>query len=128
MKNIFLSILFTVSLVVHANPIVDDAVIKALKNGNEKVLANYFNTSIDLTIPNNEGVFSKEQAELILKTFFDKSKPSNFKVVHDGDSKNNAHYAIGNLNTNQGTYRTYILYKKNSTRITILELRIESDE
>ena len=48
--------------------------------------------------------------------------------MHNGDSKNSSHYSIGNLETSKGTYRTYILYKEIDKKITILELKIESDE
>jgi hypothetical protein len=65
---------------------------------------------------------------LILKTFFLKNIPSDFKVVHNGKSKNNSHFSIGNLTTTKGTFRTYILYKEVDTKITILELKIEADE
>ena len=81
-----------------------------------------------MSIPGEEGVYSQIQAKLILKTFFLKNKPSNFTVVHNGDSKNSSHYSIGNLETSKGTYRTYILYKEIDKKITILELKIESDE
>ena len=85
-------------------------------------------TSVDLSIPKNEGVYSQTQAKLILKKFFSNNKPSDFKVVHNGDSKNSSHYSIGNLITTKGTFRTYILYKEVNKKITILELKIEADE
>lgn len=128
MKNLILTILLTISFSIGAHPLIDDPITNALKTGNSSVIASYFNTSVDLTIPNNEGVYSKVQAELILKTFFSKNKPSDFKVVHNGDSKNDSHYSIGNMETSNGSFRTYILYKENGEKITIIELRIESDE
>ena len=73
-------------------------------------------------------LYSKTQAKLILKTFFLKNKPTDFNIVHSGDSKNNSHYSIGNLTTKNGAFRTYILYKEVEGKITILELKIESDE
>ncbi len=85
----------------------------------------HFGNSVDLSIPKNEGVYSAIQAKLILKTFFLKNKPTNFTIVHNGDSKNSSHYSIGNLQTSKGTY---ILYKEINKKITILELKIESDE
>jgi len=129
MKNLLSLILLSIlSLTIKANPIIDNAITIALKNGNSAEIAKYFDASIDLTLPNNEGVFSKAQAALILKTFFAKHQPSSFSIVHNGDSKNNSHYSIGNLKTNNGVFRTYLLYKEVGKKITILELRIESDE
>ncbi len=127
MKKFLVGLLLAVTTMVNATPVSDDLVM-AFKKGNSTEIASYFGTSVDLSIPGNEGVFSKIQAKLILKTFFLKNKPSDFSVVHNGDSKNNSHYSIGNLTTNKGTFRTYILYKEVNKKITVLELKIESDE
>ena len=127
MRNIIFGIFLTVSMTALAFPIADE-IAAALKTGNAEEIAKYFSESVDLSIPENEGVFSKVQAQLILKTFFSKHQPSNFKQVHQGDSKNNSHYSIGNLTTTNGTFRTYILYKEINNSTVIVELRIESDE
>jgi hypothetical protein len=68
------------------------------------------------------------QAQLILKTFFLKNKPSDFKVLHNGNSKNNSHYSIGNLSTASKKFRVYILYTEKENIPTVLEFKIESDE
>ncbi|PKP43502.1 MAG: DUF4783 domain-containing protein, partial [Bacteroidetes bacterium HGW-Bacteroidetes-12] len=97
MKKLFTATLIILTFSAFVNPLINDNIAKALKAGNSAAVANFFNTTVDLTLPNNEGVFSKAQAELILKTFFANNKPSDFKVVHDGESKNNTLYSIGNL-------------------------------
>jgi len=107
---------------------ISDKIAAAFKSGNTELIAKHFGNSIELSVPSNEGVFSKTQAKLILKTFFTNHQPTNFKVVHNGDSKNNSHYSIGTLTTKKGAYRTYVLYQIINNKITILELRIESDE
>ena len=127
MKQFLLGLFLVTTIFVHASP-VSDNLATALKNGDATEISSYFDASVDLSIPKNEGVFSKIQARLILKTFFLKNKPSHFNVVHNGNSKNNSHYSIGNLITKQGTFRTYILYKENHKKITILELKIEAEE
>lgn len=128
MKKLFLGTIILLTFSAFVNPLINDNIAKALKTGNSAAVASFFNTTVDLTLPNNEGVFSKAQAELILKTFFANNKPSDFKVVHDGESKNNTLYSIGNLTTSSGVFRTYILYQEKGTNIVILELRIESEE
>ena len=127
MQNLLLGFILSITFLFNATPISDD-LIKAFKNGDATTIANYFDTSVDLTIPGNEGVFSNTQAKLVLKTFFLKNKPIDFTVVHNGDSKNNSHYTIGNLKTLTGTFRTYVLYKEVDKKVTILELKIESDD
>ncbi|PIQ14760.1 MAG: DUF4783 domain-containing protein [Flavobacteriales bacterium CG18_big_fil_WC_8_21_14_2_50_32_9] len=128
MKKILLGTLVALSLSSLVNPLINDNIAKALKTGNAVTIASFFNATVDLTLPKNEGVFSKAQAEIILKTFFANHKPSDFKVVHDGESKNNTLYSIGNLTTSNGVFRTYILYQEKGTNVVILELRIESEE
>ncbi|MGB0887311.1 MAG: DUF4783 domain-containing protein [Vicingaceae bacterium] len=127
MKKLFLGLLITTTTFVSAQHI-SDSLVAVLKTGNTTKLANYFEKSIDLSIPENEGVYSKTQAKLVLKKFFLKNKPSDFKIVHSGNSKNNSHYAIGNLKSSNGLYRTYILYKELNKKIIILELKIELNE
>lgn len=128
MKKLLLGTLIVLILSSFVNPLINESIAKALKTGNAAAIANFFNTTVDLTLPNNEGVFSKAQAELILKTFFANNKPTDFKAVHDGESKNNTLYSIGNLSTSNGVFRTYILYQEKGTNVVILELRIESEE
>lgn len=128
MKRTLIIITLFVALTAFVNPIINEKIATAIKNGNAAAIAGFFNKTVDLTLPKNEGVFSKAQAEIILKNFFIANKPTDFKVVHDGESKNNTLYSIGNLVTANGVFRTYILYQESANNIVILELRIESDE
>jgi len=123
MKKILLVLCLCITMIVNAIPVPDN-LATAFKTGNANEISSYFGTSVDMSIPRNEGVYSKTQAKLILKTFFLKNKPADFTIVHSGDSKNNSHYSIGNLKTKQGNFRTYILYKEIDKKITILELKI----
>lgn len=127
MRQLFTGFLLLLTLVLSATPISDN-LIKALKMGDSEKIAHHFGTSVNLSTPNNEGVYSKTQAQLILKKFFLKHPPSSFSIVHQGDSKNNSSYMIGNLSAAKGSFRTYILYKEADKKLTILELKIEMDE
>ena len=100
MKQFLVVLLLISSTFSNAAP-VSDNLATALKKGNSTEISSYFGASVDLSIPENEGVFSKTQARLILKTFFLNNKPTGFNIVHNGDSKNNSHYSIGNLITLQ---------------------------
>ena len=127
MQNLLTGIFLILTITLSASPI-DDNLAKALKTGDSEGISGYFGTSVYLSIPNNEGVYSKTQAKLILKTFFLKNKPTGFSIVHNGESKNNSHYSIGNLTTAKSSFRTYVLYKEVDKKVTILELKIEADE
>ena len=111
MQNLLLGFFLSITLLFNSTPISDD-LVTAFKNGDSTTIANYFDVSVDLSIPENEGVFSNTQAKLVLKTFFLKNKPTDFTVVHNGDSKNNSHYTIGNLKTLKGTLELMSSIKK----------------
>ncbi len=67
MQGLLLGIFLSIALLFNATPISDD-LVTAFKNGDSTTIANYFDASVDLSIPENEGVFSNIQAKLILKT------------------------------------------------------------
>ncbi len=83
------------------DPEIIDEIKNAIINGNEKELAIHFNTTLDLSVPGKDGTYSKVQAELIIKDFFEKNKPKSFKINHEGSSNDGSKYAIGTLTTSQ---------------------------
>jgi len=81
-----------------------------------------------LTIFNQEEVYSKAQAEMVLKDFFSKNAPKSFTIIHKGVSKEGARYAIGTLTTTQGqNIRTYFFVKESGGNSSIQELRFEKE-
>ena len=96
------------------------ALTTALKKGNYKEIAKSFDETVELEILGQEGIYSKIQAEQVLKTFFSKNMPIDFLTVHEG-GKDSALYAIGKLSTKNGNFRVNFLFKSQK----ILQLRIE---
>lgn len=105
---------------------IPEGITIAIKSGNSKELAKYFDANIELVILDKEDVYSRTQAELILKDFFSKHKPTNFSIIHRGGE--GAKYAIGNLYTSNGTFRVYILLKTKNEKLYIHSLRIEEED
>lgn len=126
---IFILALYTAAPVVFAQATggVPDGISAAIKAGNSREFARYFNTNIELVLPNTEDVYSKTQAELIIKDFFSKNTPSNFVILHQG-GKETSRYAIGTLTTNTGVFRVYFLLKISDGEALIHQLRIEKEE
>jgi hypothetical protein len=105
-----------------------DDISLLIRTGNAKELAGYFNTNVDLTIINQEDVYSKAQAEQILKDFFSKNVPKTFTILHKGSSKEGTIYAIGNLVTATGAaFRTSFFVKQISGKFYIQEMRFEKE-
>ena len=90
-----------------------DDIANSLRSGDAKSISHFFGNTIDLTIIDQEEVYSKVQAEQILRDFFTKNTPRSFTLIHKGESKEGARYAIGSMVTAQGvTYRTYFYLKQ----------------
>ena len=119
--------LFFVSLALSSFTGVEDEIATALKTGNAKGLSKYFSSTIDLSVLDEEDVYSKAQAELILKNFFTRHSPKSFKIMHRGTSKLGLKYTIGTLETSKGTYRVTFYVKKTGSRDFLQQLRIDEE-
>ncbi len=115
-------------LLLHAQGDVKDQVSLALKTGNARALATHFIANIDLTVPDNSDVYSKAQAEQILRKFFDEHVPSDLSIDHEGVSKMGDRYYIGKLRTSAGEYRVTFFLKKTGEAFQVKQLRIEADK
>lgn len=118
--NFILTFLISIALI-------SDSVSEAFKNGDADKLALHLNTSIDLTVLETSGVYSKAQAQQIFKKFFDQHKVVSYEIIHEGD-KGGSNFIVGKLVTNNGSFRTYYLIKKIDGKSKIQLLRIEYDE
>ena len=128
MKKIILTLFLIGGFTFISNAYIDiyDDINNAIQSGNSTVIAGYFNTTVDLTILAQEEVYSKTQAEIILKDFFSKNTPKTFSILHKGTSKEGSMYGIGSLLTNQGgSFRVYFYLKQISGKSYIQELRFE---
>ena len=106
---------------------IPDGIVLAFQAGNAAELAKHFNTSIELIILEEENVYSKTQAEQIIRKFFSDHKPSSFTVIFEG-GKEPSKYAIGKLVTSTGPYRVYLLIKEHEGSSLIHQLRIEAED
>lgn len=98
-------------------------IANAIRSGDAKSVSRFFSNSVDLTLISQEDVYSKAQAEQIIKDFFNKNTPRSFSIIHRGESKDGAKYAIGNLTTSSGNYRVYYYFKISGSSVNIQELR-----
>ena len=98
----------------------------ALKAGNAMELSKYMNSTVGVTLLDKEDFYKKSAAEAILKDFFNEYRAKDFVIRHQG-ARNDAQYAIGNLETDKGNFRVYFLLKKVGPDLLIHQIRIESD-
>ena len=118
--------LIAVPVLLFANNGIIDNISLALKSGNVKELSRYFDTKIELTLLEDEGAYSKDQAEQVVKAFFEKKNVKSFELIHKGSSEQGSQYGIGNLTTDDGTFRTYFYLKQRGSGYYIQELTFEN--
>jgi hypothetical protein len=103
-------------------------IANAIRSGEAKAITNFCGSTLNVTILNQEDVYSKAQAEQVLKAFFAKNAPRSFSIVHKGGSKEGSKYAIGSMVTSAGTkFRVYLLFKMTSSGETLQEIRFEKE-
>ena len=129
MKALFTSLLVAsfITLASFAQKGNIDAVIGALRSGNATELANYFEESVELTLPDQSDSYSKAQAVLILKDFFNNNGVKSFDVKHKGDG-GGGQFCVGTLQTRSGNFRTTVFMKMKNSREIVKEIRFQSIE
>lgn len=127
MKKLFLFILISISFAsARGQNGEKDAISAAIKSGDPQKIAVYFMPSVDLTVESAEDVYSKDQAEMIIRKFFENHIPKDFTLKHEGKSKLEDHYYIGTLKTDKNDYRLTFFLKKNEGEFRIKQMRIEN--
>ena len=99
-------------------------VVKAIKSGNSAEVSKYFDNTVEISLPEKSNSYSKSQAELVLHDFFATNGVKDFEVLHKSDTPG-SQYCIGNLQTNNGTFRTTIFMKQKGDKALVQELRFE---
>jgi len=104
-----------------------DEVVAALRSGNASQLAKYFDSRVDISLPNKSDNFSKNQAEMILKDFFATNQVKNFVVKHKGEN-NGSQFCIGLLQTRNGNFRTKLYMKQKGDQQVVQEIAFQAEE
>ncbi len=123
MKNIFTYGTIIAFFLLSSFISVED-IVSAIKNGNASQLSKYIDNTIEITLRNKSNTYSKSQAELVLKDFFENNSVKNFEILHKGDNES-AQFIIGNLVTKNGDFRTTIYIKQKEDKLLLQEIRFE---
>jgi len=104
-----------------------DELAEAIRAGDAHHIAGYFDAKVNLALSNQEDVYSKAQAELLIKDFFSRNPAKSFTLVHKGSSKEGSLFAVGTLVcTNNKSFRVSFVMKSVKGVNTIQELRFEN--
>lgn len=131
MKSFFFSIVLVAAFILPSAAQNDpmDALYAHFKAGNSKEIAKSFAESVELTVFETDEVYSKAQAEQILRDFFVKHSPVSFTKVHSvGSSNVKYRYGVIILTTKKGKYRVSISMNRVEDTYLISELKIDSEK
>jgi len=107
-----------------ANDVIDD-IASCVRTANTKELSKYFASTVSLTLLNDEGMYSRVQAEIILRDFFSRNAPTGVKVAHRLDSNPNFRYVVLTLDTAKETFRVSYKLTNSDNSFQVTEFRIE---
>lgn len=99
-------------------------VCHALQSGDIVKLAGFLNNTVEVTVPDGSGIYSRKQAEMVLAGFFANVRQQAYAIDHEksvGDST----LSIGSLTADNVVYRIYILTQMFNGECLIHQLRIE---
>ena len=124
-NSVFIVLLFAMSSFVVRVDVVDE-MAAAINSGNPKTITRFFVDNIDMKMIDKEEIYSKQQAEMMLKKFFDTHPVVRFAIAHKSEMKNGAQYAIGTLETKKGKFSIYFLTKTSGNKTFIQQFKIEN--
>ncbi|MFP4089340.1 MAG: DUF4783 domain-containing protein [Cyclobacteriaceae bacterium] len=84
----------------------------ALKTGSSREISKYLNNTVEISINGEKASYSRNQAEFVLKDFFNKYPPQGFRYVHQGSSKEGIKYTVGTYTYDRGSFRVFTLIKQ----------------
>lgn len=100
---------------------------ETIKAGSAKELAKYLNQTVDIELNGKKESYSKAQAELILRDFFKANVPSDFSIIHKGQSKSGQPFAIGQYKSGADNYRVFMKIKTVADQQLIHEISFSKE-
>ena len=102
--------------------------VNAIKNNRVEDMVKYFDNIVPITINNTQSTYSRNQAEVVLKDFFEKNTPKDFLIMDNGSPNNSSKFIIGSLVTPSGTkYNVYILMKLKNSDYMLQEIKMNKE-
>jgi len=102
-------------------------IVSAMRNSNTSTIAKYFDNIVPITINNTQSIYSRTQAEMVLKDFFNKNMPKDLTIINSGAPNNTSRFAIGDLTTSNGKYSIYILLRAKDNVFLLQEIRFNKE-
>ena len=109
---------FTLLTGIAENKDVPVDIFKAVEQGNSEDLSYFFNQSINLSIMDKSGLYSKKQAEIILDNFFTENEIKNFEIIQQKEQANFSSAICKVKNQNNSSFNIYLtIYEINNKQV-----------
>lgn len=125
MKKLLTLLVFSFILTSFTNYSGIDEIIIGLKTGNAAQVSKFFDNTVEVTLPEKSNSYSRSQADLVLRDFFNNNAVKGFEVIHKGENAG-SQYCIGTLLTKNSSFRTTIFMKQKGEKQILQEIRIEN--
>ncbi|RKQ50525.1 uncharacterized protein DUF4783 [Roseivirga pacifica] len=105
-----------------------DLVEEALKSSSSREISKHLHNKVEIKLDGERNEYSKNQAEVVLKQFFQDNTAESCEFVHQGN--NNAGgiiYAIGSYQTSSVSYRVVVRAKKFSKEFKVYRLEFTKE-
>lgn len=108
------------------NPLED--MVNAFKTNRVSDMVKYFDNLVPITINNSQSIYSRNQAEIVLRDFFEKNSPKDFEVLDNGSPDNTSKFLIGDFTPPNGVrYNVYVLMRLKDGNFILQEIRINKE-
>ncbi len=102
-------------------------IAQAMKSGNASQLSRYFDSRVDISLPDKSDNYSRTQAEMVIRDFFSNNIVRNFEIKYRGENKGSK-YCLGTLQTRNGNYTTRLFMKQKDNKQVLQEITFQSLE
>ena len=102
-----------------------EAVATAFRSGNVNQLSPYLDMEVDISLPEKSDTYSKTQAEMVIRDFFNTHGVQNFKIIRQGENGDYL-FCTGLLQTLSGNYRTVLFFRQKGEKEYLQEIRFQS--
>lgn len=110
----------------NSTPLEDIA--NSLKNNRISDLVKYFDNMVPITINNTQSVYGHNQAEIVLRDYFEKNNPKDLIVLDNGSPNPSSKFMIANFLAHNEKFSIYVLVKLKSNTYMIQEIRLNREQ
>lgn len=93
-------------------------------DANPEKYSYHLSKNVDIMLDNDAAIYSKTQAQIVLKNYLQKINPQEFKIKYRSyTDKNDFLYLISTLTASEGLYNIYITMRWESNSYKIIEIK-----